>query len=957
MPSNPQLTQAAAKALNLPDGFKTYSPFPFGGMNSQSSITAFDDKDFYLLENLFRLGDGYLRAGWDVGPPIIDTVGAGSDYQIVSFFFYTIGPKYYCAVFFNNGIAWQMDMSLANPSTAPVWIGGTAGGGVHTFYHPDSGQLPACSQWGTQYLLISNRNTRNDYWVWDGSLLYASGSVAPNGVVLTATGSNYVYPPTVVAVGGTGGGFAGTANIEGGQVVSVDIQNPGTGYRSSDTPQLIFTGGGSDDEAYLVARLFKTSVGSIDVLSEGEGYFTAPTITFGPGFAGSGAAATAVVDGAGHVVSIYMTALGAGYNSAPPVVITPLDGGHGAVAQANLLGSGVHVIVPTTPPSGGPVGGSGYQYPPPLTIIGGGGSGAVAVAVLTATSIDHIDITSGGSGYTSPPTLTITGGGGTTATAVASVTGGAVTAVTVVEGGSGYVGGQASVVFIPVPPGSAASGASANLTIANGVVEKVNILSGGSGYSNPPTVVIVDGNLPSTTAVAHAEVSNGSVSRIVVDNPGAGYTSQPFVASAGGGGTGFTAVVKLVPTSIDKVQVTASGDGYTSAPTVLVGGGANHSAAATLNLMPYGISGSSIETFSQRVWLANPAKPRYGKVSPGGNFAVSAPGTLHDFSLTGGAAFQTSVDSFLQTRYEGLRQSNGYLYFFADGSVSVVSNIQTSGTPPTTTFNYQNVDLQTGLSWRDSRQDFGRSMLIANEAGIYGLYGGSVTKISDKLNIMFDNAVFPGPVTSPTEPSAAIATIHQVKHYMLLMNILDPETGAQRKAMVTWNEKEWIITSQSVNLIYIGTQKVESKFTAWGTDGNFIWPLFQKPSALIQKRLHTKAYGNDSLFVIKDFQRLYMSAASFSGELDMTATLEAHGLATQSANFPSVESGLNAGGGNILYQNPTFPPQPAGILGYQVWGSGSGGLPFCTISLRLSSYTPDFLIANIIIGYTPITAI
>ena len=70
-------------------------------------------------------------------------------------------------------------------------------------------------------------------------------------------------------------------------------------------------------------------------------------------------------------------------------------------------------------------------------------------------------------------------------------------------------------------------------------------------------------------------------------------------------------------------------------------------------------------------------------------------------------------------------------------SASVVSSVTTSGNPPTTTFNYQNIDPQTGNSWRDSMQDFGRSILFANETGIFGLYAGGATKISAKLDQIF----------------------------------------------------------------------------------------------------------------------------------------------------------------------------------------------------------------------------
>jgi hypothetical protein len=191
----------------------------------------------------------------------------------------------------------------------------------------------------------------------------------------------------------------------------------------------------------------------------------------------------------------------------------------------------------------------------------------------------------------------------------------------------------------------------------------------------------------------------------------------------------------------------------------------------------------------------------------------------------GGTAVNT--DSFLQTRYVNVRQSSGYLYFFGDGSVSVLSNVATTGTPPTTTFNYQNVDPQAGLSFRDTIQDFGKSIVMANEVGVFGLYGGTVANISLKLQQLFNAAVYPA--QGGIQPSAAISTIYNVKMYVNYLTLVDPDTKARRNLMVLWNEKDWTIASQSANLTFIGTQKISSDYQAWGTDGDRSLRFVQQP--------------------------------------------------------------------------------------------------------------------------------
>ena len=108
----------------------------------------------------------------------------------------------------------------------------------------------------------------------------------------------------------------------------------------------------------------------------------------------------------------------------------------------------------------------------------------------------------------------------------------------------------------------------------------------------------------------------------------------------------------------------------------------------------------------------------------------------------------------MQTRYTNVHQSSGYLYFFGDGSVSVVSNVSTSAASGSsvvsTVYNYQNVDPQSGAEWRDTIQDFGRSAILASTTGVYGLYGGTTSKISQKLDQLFTPATAGGLFVPPS---------------------------------------------------------------------------------------------------------------------------------------------------------------------------------------------------------------
>lgn len=817
-------------------------------MNVQSSPIAIDDHEFTYLENFLRIGDGYLRTAWDVGTPLYTASGQ----TIVSFFFFTIGSSYYAAIFFSDGTAVQ----VAYPSGAVTTITTSP----NLFYKSSNGMLPGYSQWGTQFLLICNRNTSNDYWVWDGSILYGAGTAAPNqqnNPDILSGGLDYSSAPTVTPFGGSGTGLAITATVLGGSVVYLQITDPGTGYEPGDVVQLAFSGGGSDDSAILTAQLVSGQVGAVNITAAGTGYTSAPSVTFSGG-GGTGAAGTAIVS-AGAVTGISITNGGTGYTSAP--TITFGGPGTGASASALLAPAGVASVTVVN-------GGSGFTSTPTLDFVGGGGSGATALALLTPTNIVRINVTSGGSGYSSPPAITLT----------------------------------------PSVPGFSATA----FVDEGGQVTSIQVNSSGSTVNAAPTLTI----------------------------------------AAPSSGTTATAEVVLSPTSIASVDIQNSGSGYTNAPAVEIQPGANNSAYATVELMPFGVSGSCIETFNSRVWIANPAPPNFGSQPPGGNFQFSAAESLTDFATSDGGGLFINSDRFLQTQYENIRQSNGYLYFFGDGSVSVVSNVQTSGTPPTTTFTYQNVDPQSGLSWRDTIQDFGRSVISMNTTGVFGLYGGSVAKISSKLDQLFTKALFP-PTADALTPSGATATLFNVKHYLSLMTITDPDTNEPRNVMATWNEKEWSLTSQSVNLTYIGSQKISSFFTAWGTDGNALYPLFNQPSTALTKRLDTKYYGADTAFILKDFVSLHLVAQDQSVGLDgVSASMSAvlSGPAIQSLQYPSAADTTE----NPLFNQPSFQAPPPF---WPIWGTGTKGATFSSVGLRFSTNSPDFILGDLVIGYINETAL
>jgi len=396
-----KLSAKEQERVGLPEGFKLFTPTKFDSMNQTDSRIGMPDTDLFYIENLVHIGDYNQRALWDVGIPIYTASGK----TIVFFYFFSIGATPYAAIFFSDGTAIQVNqLTLATTAISAS---------ANTFYNSSlSTSLPACSQWGGQYLLICNNITANSYWVWDGATLYTSGTLSPL-INITASGSGYGSAPTVIAYGGSGSGATFLATISSGSVVSIQMLTPGSGYEPEDVVQLYISGGGTDSNAELTAVITAGAINSVIITNPGSGY-TPGTYALGfTGGGGTGVTGTYTVDSTQTVVSTTITAGGAGYTSSPTVAFSS-GGGTGAAGVAQIAAGSVTSVTVVH-------GGTNFTATPLITFVGGGGAGATGVAVLTSGAISSVNVTAGGSGYTSPPAVEVSGGANQAASATVSV--------------------------------------------------------------------------------------------------------------------------------------------------------------------------------------------------------------------------------------------------------------------------------------------------------------------------------------------------------------------------------------------------------------------------------------------------------------------------------------------------------------------------------------------------------
>src|SRR5215472_2667361 len=337
--------------------------------------------------------------------------------------------------------------------------------------------------------------------------------------------------------------------------------------------------------------------------------------------------------------------------------------------------------------------------------------------------------------------------------------------------------------------------------------------------------------------------------------------------------------------------------------------------------MPSGVSGTCVEIYQSRVW-----------VGKGAVIQFSAPSNGADFSVADGACAFHSQDSFLRREFTALRQTNGFLYLFADSSINVISNVQTGGSPVLTTFNNANVDPQVGTSWHNGVVAFGKGLVFGNAEGVFLLRSSEAQKVSDNLNGIFLTARQTlSQVMVITQPSAASMTVNDIVLYMLLVPVQGPFDSSLRNAVVMWDEKDWWVGSQVSSLTFINTQEINSILYAWGTDGTHLFPLFTTPSASLTKIWQTKQWAGEGPHITKQAMRLYTKAIdNFGGGYNFTGTmdtiLENAAPFSQSFSITSLSyliTWLNNSNGIIQWQNNSNQNVNFAVAGETLTGTGS----------------------------------
>jgi hypothetical protein len=358
-------------------------------------------------------------------------------------------------------------------------------------------------------------------------------------------------------------------------------------------------------------------------------------------------------------------------------------------------------------------------------------------------------------------------------------------------------------------------------------------------------------------------VSVGSIATVNITSGGGGYVTAPNVTISSTqqtGGVNATATATLVSNVVASITLTESGTGYINAANVTVTIEASPTGNnASANVSLFSQTGTAIQSFSGRVWIAE-----------GRTIYYSAAGSYNDFtSVSAGNIILT--DATLHGTIQQLLSANNFLYIFGDTSINVFSDVRV-GTLGNTLFTNTNVSASVGSKLPYAIFPYFRSVLFMNNYGVYALVGATTTKLSDPLDgvipdIDFTKPVYAGQVLINNILCAAFNFYYTGNGY--------GSSPYNNYITAIFFEKKWFFVQQGSDLKFVIGVPNEGLITMYGSNGTNLKEFFSDNLSNIDSVVQTALLAFDD--PIRDKQALKIGVevtSDFGTDLDVTVDAE-----------------------------------------------------------------------------------
>lgn len=337
-------------------------------------------------------------------------------------------------------------------------------------------------------------------------------------------------------------------------------------------------------------------------------------------------------------------------------------------------------------------------------------------------------------------------------------------------------------------------------------------------------------------------------------------------------------------------------------------------------------SGTSIATYSGRVWI-----------SSGRTLNYSAPSSYTDFSTANAGGNTIVTDETLLGSINQLVSANNFLYYFGDDSISVIADVRVSS--GSTLFSNTNISSSLGTNLANGVYPYYRAIWFANRSGVYALYGATPKKMSDELDGIFSLIDFSKPFTFG---SCYINNI-----FCLAFACTYQDTTGNRPILCVFFNKKWFVASQGPNLIFVWTIIIGGIDYLYGSDGANVYLCFGNASGNVSWRIVTKLFDDNVPYQDKQLLKfglettLPASVSSLVASMDTETTSQSYNLATT-----SLATWINNAGAVVTWTNNVGATVGWLASGYK-WFRQDVSMIGHYFGTTITSTTPSFLIQGL----------
>lgn len=301
-------------------------------------------------------------------------------------------------------------------------------------------------------------------------------------------------------------------------------------------------------------------------------------------------------------------------------------------------------------------------------------------------------------------------------------------------------------------------------------------------------------------------------------------------------------------------------------------------------------AGTDIAVFSNRVWIVS------GRIL---YFSAADDYTAPGWAAAAGAGFANLTDSTIRSDVQRLFAANGYLYIFGLTSVNVISDVRVPSGSVVPIFTNLNIQSIVGTDQPPSVFTWGRTLMFGTRYGAYGIDGAEATRISAKIDGIWQNIDF----TQSISGGSVMVNNILCAAYLIKWN----ETpSSPRTVLAMFQDGKWWFANMGTSVTFIVSAMRNNTPTLYGLIGNKLHRMFSQTALAAPATVSTALWNMGD--TIRDKQIIRMgfevTISSYLGSsFAATVDTETQELATPISLAAGSVGWINNSNATVVWQN------------------------------------------------------